>query len=128
MSLAASLGCICRSDLSVLQVIVDDYVQSEAVLKASRMHHELDLDGALLSPSAAADSLKLQTGPKLVWYAAGGIPCLCASACADPGCSAVYLTGDLVIAATRDTMDDTITFINEKYGSAWKYLKAVSPP
>ena len=28
-----------------VQVIVDDYVQSEAVLKASRMHHELDLDG-----------------------------------------------------------------------------------
>ena len=37
---------------TLLQVIVDDYVQSEAVLKASRMHHELDLDGV---PSSGAD-------------------------------------------------------------------------
>ena len=29
------------------QVIVNDYVQSEDVLKASRMHDELDLDGEL---------------------------------------------------------------------------------
>ena len=28
---------------------MDDYVQSEAVLKASRMHHELDLDGVCLT-------------------------------------------------------------------------------
>jgi hypothetical protein len=36
------------------QVIVDDYVKSEAVLKESRMHAELDLDGDALCivPSA----------------------------------------------------------------------------
>ena len=28
-----------------MQVIVDDYMRSEAVLKESRMHDELDLDG-----------------------------------------------------------------------------------
>ena len=28
-----------------LQIIVDDYMKSESVLKASRMHDELDLDG-----------------------------------------------------------------------------------
>ena len=42
------------------------------------------------------------------------------------GC-AVYLTTNDVIAATRDTMEDTITYINEKYGSARRYLKSVSP-
>ncbi len=30
-----------------MQIIVEDYMKSEAVLKASRMHHELDLDGEL---------------------------------------------------------------------------------
>ena len=28
-----------------VQIIVDDYMKSESVLKASRMHDELDLDG-----------------------------------------------------------------------------------
>ena len=28
-----------------MQIIVDDYMKSESVLKASRMHDELDLDG-----------------------------------------------------------------------------------
>ncbi len=30
-----------------MQIIVDDYMKSESVLKASRMHDELDLDGEL---------------------------------------------------------------------------------
>ncbi|KAK9790970.1 hypothetical protein WJX73_008106 [Symbiochloris irregularis] len=34
----------------------------------------------------------------------------------------VYLTSDEVIAATRDTMEETIQFIKDKYGSADKYL------
>lgn len=34
-----------------VQAIVDDYMRSEAVLKESRMHDELDLDGE--APSQA---------------------------------------------------------------------------
>ena len=64
-----------------MQTIVDDYVKSEAVLKESRLHAELDLD--------------------------------------------VYLTSDDVIAATRDTMEDTIDYINTRYGSAADYLTQV---
>ena len=38
------------------QVIVEDYMKSETVLKASRMHDELDLDGGRrsFSPALAA--------------------------------------------------------------------------
>lgn len=39
---------------------------------------------------------------------------------------AVYLTTDDVIAATRDTMEDTIHYIIDKYGSAAKYLHEVT--
>lgn len=38
---------------------------------------------------------------------------------------AVYLTGDQVIAATRECMEDTIKFIGEKYGTVDKYLRSV---
>lgn len=48
--------CDRNGPVALLQVIVDDYVKSEAVLKESRMHHELDLDGVLstLHPSCCA--------------------------------------------------------------------------
>lgn len=39
----------------------------------------------------------------------------------------VYLTTDEVIAATRDTMVDTIAYIRDKYGTAADYLKEVRP-
>ena len=39
----------------------------------------------------------------------------------------MYLTGDEVIAATKDTMDDTMQYISDKYGSADKYLRSVRP-
>lgn len=64
-----------------MQLIVDDYVLSETVLKESRMHDELKMD--------------------------------------------VYLTSDDVIAATRDTMEDTIAYILEKYSSAEGYMLEV---
>jgi hypothetical protein len=35
---------------------------------------------------------------------------------------AVYLTADDVIAATRDTMEDTIVYINEKHDGIVHYL------
>lgn len=38
---------------------------------------------------------------------------------------AVYLTGDEVIAATRDTMEETIKYIMDKYGTVDKYLQTV---
>jgi hypothetical protein len=38
---------------------------------------------------------------------------------------AVYLTTDDVIAATRDTMDDTIKYLIDKYGSVARYLHEV---
>lgn len=38
----------------------------------------------------------------------------------------VYLTSDDVIAATRDTMEQTINYINEKYDSAAGYMHEVS--
>ncbi len=42
------------------------------------------------------------------------------------GChDTVYLTTDDVIAATRATMEDTIQYINDEYGSAANYLKEV---
>lgn len=41
-------------------------------------------------------------------------------------CGAVYLTTDDVIAAQRETMDDTIAYINKKYGNVATYLKEVS--
>ena len=71
----------CNIDEMRSQAIVDDYVKSEAVLKESRLHAELDLD--------------------------------------------VYLTSDDVIAATRDTMEDTIDYISNHYGSAANYLTQV---
>ena len=37
----------------------------------------------------------------------------------------VYLTTDEVIAATKETMEDTITYVKEKYGGAAEYLKEV---
>ena len=37
----------------------------------------------------------------------------------------VYLTSDDVIAATRDTMEETIAYLKEKYGSAARYLHEV---
>ena len=37
----------------------------------------------------------------------------------------VYLTSDDVIAATRDTMEQTIAYINEKYDSAAGYMHEV---
>jgi len=39
----------------------------------------------------------------------------------------VYLTSDDVIAATRDTMEETIAFINTKYGGVRDYLSDVRP-
>lgn len=39
----------------------------------------------------------------------------------------MYLTSDAVIAATKDTMEDTIKYIDEKYGSAVGYLHEVGP-
>ena len=50
-----------------VQIIVDDYMKSESVLKASRMHDELDLDGEtapqlLLSPLAPESILGQLTG------------------------------------------------------------------
>ena len=127
---------------ALLQVIVDDYVQSEAVLKASRMHHELDLDGV---PSSGPD-MPLPT-EQACWETlccvhrqaarrSAILDAACKPSCtarmgkartSDLGSCAVYLTGNQVIAATRDTMEDTIAFINDKYGSARRYLKAVSP-
>ena len=43
------------------------------------------------------------------------------------GCAlfAVYLTADDVIAATRDTMEATIDYINEKHGGIVPYLQDV---
>lgn len=40
--------------------------------------------------------------------------------------AAVYLTSDAVIAATKDTMEDTIQYIDEKYGGAASYLHEVA--
>ncbi len=37
----------------------------------------------------------------------------------------MYLTSDAVIAATKDTMEDTILYIDEKYGGAANYLHEV---
>ena len=37
----------------------------------------------------------------------------------------VYLTSDDVIAATRDTMEDTIAYVNTRYGSAAGYMHEV---
>ena len=37
----------------------------------------------------------------------------------------VYLTSDDVIAATKETMEDTIEYVKEKYGSAADYFKEV---
>ena len=46
--------------------------------------------------------------------------------CPNPGyCAAVYLTSDMVIAATKDTMEDTITYIDDKYGGCANYLHEV---
>ena len=36
-----------------------------------------------------------------------------------------YLTADDVIAATRDTMDDTISYIKQRYGDARGYMGEV---
>ena len=38
---------------------------------------------------------------------------------------AVYLTADDVIAATRDTMEDTIGYIDDKHGGIVHYLQEV---
>ena len=38
---------------------------------------------------------------------------------------AVYLTSDAVIAATKDTMEDTIAYIDENYEGAANYLHDV---
>ena len=50
----------------------------------------------------------------------------CMQQCCDPGVLfwllAVYLTADDVIAATRDTMEDTIVYINEKHDGIVHYL------
>ena len=44
----------------------------------------------------------------------------------NPGsCAAVYLTSDMVIAATKDTMEDTIAYIDDKYGGCANYLHEV---
>ena len=42
----------------------------------------------------------------------------------------MYLTSDAVIAATKDTMEDTIHYIDDKYGGAASYLHEVQlhPP
>lgn len=45
--MADSLGDESDVITCVLQIIVDDYMKSESVLKASRMHDELDFDGEL---------------------------------------------------------------------------------
>ena len=37
----------------------------------------------------------------------------------------VYLTSDDVIAATRDTMEDTIAYVNNRFGSAAGYMHEV---
>jgi len=37
----------------------------------------------------------------------------------------VYLTSDAVIAATKDTMEDTIAYIDENYEGAANYLHEV---
>ena len=127
---------------ALLQVIVDDYVQSEAVLKASRMHHELDLDGVPSSgpdmplPTEQACRETLCCVHRQAARRSAILDAACKPSCtarmgkartSDLGSCAVYLTGNQVIAATRDTMEDTIAFINDKYGSARRYLKAVSP-
>ena len=54
---------ICLTEVWSLQIIVDDYMKSETVLKASRMHDELDLDGELFKNccSCTAMYLPLQT-------------------------------------------------------------------
>ncbi len=46
--------------------------------------------------------------------------------CPNPGsCATVYLTSDMVIAATKDTMEDTIAYIDDKYGGCANYLHEV---
>lgn len=49
------------------------------------------------------------------------------SADRDAAAPAVYLTSDAVIAATKETMEDTIAYIDEKYEGAAKYLHEVRP-
>ena len=41
---------------------------------------------------------------------------------------AVYLTADDVIAATRDTMEATLDYLDQKYGSIDKYCQEVRSP
>lgn len=54
---AGSSACACE----YVQAIVDDYMRSEVVLKESRMHDELDLDGGCLAlavhASPASDAM-----------------------------------------------------------------------
>lgn len=40
---------------------------------------------------------------------------------------AVYLTADDVIAATRDTMEATLDYLDQKYGSIDKYCQEARP-
>ena len=54
----------------------------------------------------------------------GGRAGRCVGKCV-PAARAVYLTADDVIAATRDTMEDTIDYINEKHGGIVHYLQEV---
>ena len=37
----------------------------------------------------------------------------------------MYLTSDAVISATHDTMEDTIQYLNDKYGNVTQYLHEV---
>lgn len=47
---------------------------------------------------------------------------------ADDVIFAVYLTADDVIAATRDTMEATLDYLDQKYGSIDKYCQEVRSP
>lgn len=124
---------------------MDDYVRSEAVLKESRLHHELNLDGECFS---AHLHLLLSVRHTILGF-------FVCSACTEVPvysyavylthifthndesrsavhatelpvqCHAVYLTQDSVIAATHDTMEDTIKYLLDKYGTAANYLHEV---